>query len=61
MRRTLRRGVPNIVVWEVERIVAFIPSSNAWRRFPGPADFARRMDSPGIKTIRGRALDVEIR
>ena len=33
MRRTLRRGVPNIVVWEVERIVAFIPSSNAWPRF----------------------------
>jgi hypothetical protein len=29
--------------------------------FRGPADFARRMDSPGIKTIRGRALDVEIR
>jgi hypothetical protein len=44
-----------------EPTAASIPSSNAWRRFPGPADFARRMDSPGIKTIRGRALDVEIR
>ena len=34
---------------------------NAWRRFPGPADFARRMDSMGIKTTRARALDVKIR
>jgi hypothetical protein len=33
MRRTLRRGVPSIAVREVERIVASIPSSNAWPRF----------------------------
>jgi hypothetical protein len=33
MRPTLRRGAPSTVVVEVERIVASIPSSNAWPRF----------------------------
>ena len=45
IRRMLRRGVPSIAVREVERIVASIPSSNAWPRFREMVGSAPRTSS----------------